>query len=176
VERIPYQVTSGAELYQGIGELPVTVLLDDIRSLYNVGAFFRTADAVSLQKLILCGITGRPPHKGIAKTALGAEGTVAWESGDAAGAIGKLRSAGYELAVIETSTHAVDLFDWRPQFPVCVVFGNEVDGVRPEVTALCDTHVRIPMLGLKHSLNVATAGGIVLYELLRKYRELVNSA
>ena len=174
MERVPYQVTSAAGLYQGIGELPVTVLLDDIRSLYNVGAFFRSADAVSIQKLILCGITGRPPHKGISKTAQGADETVPWEGQDAVTAIGSLRAAGYELAVIETSTHAVDLFDWRPQFPVCVVFGNEVDGVRPEVAALCDTHVRIPMLGLKHSLHVATAGGVVLYELLRKYRALRN--
>jgi 23S rRNA (guanosine2251-2'-O)-methyltransferase len=174
VERIPYQVTTGAEVYEAISQLPVTVLLDDIRSLYNVGAFFRSADAVSIQKLILCGITGRPPHKGISKTALGADETVPWESMDSISAIESLRAAGYELAVIETSTHAVDLFDWRPRFPVCTVFGNEVDGVRPEVIALCDTHIRIPMLGLKHSLNVATAGGIVMYELLRKYRELLR--
>ncbi len=66
----------------------------------------------------------------------------------------------------------MDLFDWTPRFPVCVVFGHEVDGIRPEVSALCDTHVRIPMLGAKHSLNVATAGGVVIYELLRKYRSL----
>ncbi len=72
--------------------------------------------------------------------------------------------------------HAVDLFDWQPAFPVCLVFGHEVDGIRPEVSQLCDTHVRIPMLGFKHSLNVATAGGVVLYELLRKYREMLRAA
>jgi 23S rRNA (guanosine2251-2'-O)-methyltransferase len=83
-----------------------------------------------------------------------------------------IRARGYEMAAVETSVHAVDLFDWRPNFPVCVVFGHEVEGIRPEVSELCDTHVRIPMLGKKHSLNVATAGGVVIYELLRKYRAL----
>src|SRR2546421_348135 len=73
-------------------------------------------------------------------------------------------------AAVETSLHAVDLFDWQPNFPVCVVFGNEVEGIHPDLSKLCDTHIRIPMLGLKHSLNVATAGGVVMYELLRKYR------
>ena len=84
-----------------------------------------------------------------------------------------LRVGGYELAAIETALHAVDLFDWIPRFPLCVMFGHEVDGIRPELSALADTHVRIPMLGAKHSLNVATAGGVVLYELLRKYRGVV---
>ena len=97
---------------------------------------------------------------------------MAWEHGwDAVAMLEGLRARGVEMAAIETSVHAVDLFDWMPRFPVCVVFGHEVDGIRPEVSALCDTHVRIPMLGRKHSLNVATAGGVVIYELLRKYRE-----
>ena len=88
--------------------------------------------------------------------------------------IGSLRARGYEISAVETSIHAVDLFDWTPCFPVCVAFGHEVEGLRPEISALCDTHVRIPMLGTKHSLNVATAGGVVLYELLRKYRNLAK--
>jgi tRNA G18 (ribose-2'-O)-methylase SpoU len=83
-----------------------------------------------------------------------------------------LRSRGYEIAAIETSTQATDLFDWQPMFPVCVLFGHEVDGLATPLLQLCDTHVRIPMLGRKHSLNVASAGAIVLYELLRKYRTL----
>ena len=83
-----------------------------------------------------------------------------------------LRQSGMEIAAIETSVHAIDLFDWKPRFPVCVVFGHEVDGIRDNIAALCDTHIRIPMLGTKHSLNVATAGGVVVYELLRKYRNL----
>jgi len=80
-----------------------------------------------------------------------------------------------ELAAVETTVHAIDLFDWAPRFPVCVVFGHEVEGIQPEISALCDTHVRIPMLRTKHSLNVATAGGVVIYELLRKYRELFRA-
>lgn len=172
-ERLPFQATSAGALYDRITVLPVTILLDNVRSLYNVGAFFRTADAARIAKLWLCGITGRPPQNAISKTALGAEETVPWEhSDDPAAAARALRAGGHEVAAIETSVHAVDLFDWTPRFPVCVVFGHEVDGIRPEVAALCDTHVRIPMLGVKHSLNVATAGGIVMYELLRKYRGL----
>lgn len=87
----------------------------------------------------------------------------------------ELRSHGHEIVAIETSARAVDLFDWKPQFPSCVLFGHEVDGLGRELLELCDTHVRIPMLGLKHSLNVASAGAIVMYELLRKYRSLRES-
>jgi 23S rRNA (guanosine2251-2'-O)-methyltransferase len=145
-------------------------LLDSVRSLYNVGSFFRTADAVRTERLYLCGITGRPPKRAITKTALGAEETVAWEhTWEPLPLLQTLRAGGYEIAAIETAIHAVDLFDWEPRFPVCVIFGHEVDGIRPELSALADTHVRIPMLGIKHSLNVATAGGVVMYELLRKH-------
>lgn len=161
--------------YDSIAQLPVVALLDNVRSLYNVGSFFRTADAAGLRKLMLCGITGRPPHPRIGKTALGAESTVDWENGpDAVPLVSRLRAEGCEIAAIETSVRSVDLFDWQPAFPVCVIFGNEVDGIRPELSELADTHVRIPMLGVKHSLNVATAGGVVIYELLRKYRALAK--
>ena len=156
--------------------MPVTVLLDNVRSLYNVGAFFRTADGAGVERILLCGITGRPPKKAITKTALGADESVAWDHvWDAAPRVEDLRRRNYEIAAIETSERAVDVFDWRPNFPVCVLFGHEVEGLRPELSALADTHVRIPMLGVKHSLNVATAGGIVIYELLRKYRRMKES-
>ena len=173
MDRVPFQATAASASYERIAVLPVAVLLDNVRSLYNVGAFFRTADAAAIEKLYLCGITGRPPKKAIAKTALGAEESVAWEHAwEAAPAIDSLRGRGYEIAAIETHVHAVDLFDWTPRFPVCVIFGHEVDGIQPAISARCDTHVRIPMLGAKHSLNVATAGGVVIYELLRKYRAM----
>ncbi|MBK9167469.1 MAG: RNA methyltransferase [Bryobacterales bacterium] len=176
MERLPYPATSLAAPYSGL-RLPAAVLLDNVRSMYNVGAFFRTADGAGLEKLYLCGITARPPKPAIAKTALGAEETVPWEhSWEPAPILDALRARSYELAAIETSVRAVDLYDWTPRFPVCVVFGHEVDGVRPEVSEACDTHVRIPMLGRKHSLNVATAGGVVLYELLRKYRRLYSES
>jgi 23S rRNA (guanosine2251-2'-O)-methyltransferase len=173
LDRIPFQATSAGAQYERITALPVSILLDNIRSMYNVGAFFRTGDAARIEKLCLCGITSHPPQHAISKTALGAEDTVAWQhSWDAASLLTEMRERGYEIAAVETTIHAVDLFDWKPRFPVCVVFGHEVDGIRPEVSELCDTHVRIPMLGTKHSLNVATAGGVVIYELLRKYRTL----
>jgi 23S rRNA (guanosine2251-2'-O)-methyltransferase len=173
MDRIPFQATKAAESYDAARALPVTVLLDNVRSLYNVGAFFRTADAAGVEKLRLCGITGRPPKRAISKTALGAEETVAWEhEWEPLPVVDRLRAAGYEIAAVETSLHAVDLFEWQPRFPVCILFGHEVEGIRPELAARCDTHVRIPMLGRKHSLNVATAGGVVIYELLRKYRAL----
>lgn len=169
-------VASLAEGYEGL-HLPVAVLLDDVRSMYNVGAIFRAADGAGLEKLCLCGITAHPPKKEISKTALGAEETVPWEHDwNSIRMAETLRRSGYELVAIETSPQSVDLYDWQPRFPVCVAFGNEVEGVRPELLEMADTHVRIPMLGQKNSLNVATAGGIVLYELLRKYRVLSMNA
>ena len=161
--------------YEGL-RLPVVVLLDNVRSMYNVGAFFRAADGVNLEKLCLCGITAHPPKKAISKTALGAEEVVSWEHDwDAIATAKRLRSAGLQIAAIETSPAAIDLFQWQPRFPVCVAFGHEVDGLRPELLDIADAHVRIPMLGKKESLNVATAAGIVLYELLRKYRIRVQA-
>ena len=151
--------------------LPAAVLLDNVRSMYNVGAFFRAADGVGLEKLCLCGITAHPPKNAISKTALGAEETVAWEHDwDVLHMVEALRRGGFQIAAIETRPDAVDLFEWEPKFPVCVMFGHEVDGLRPELLEIADAHVRIPMLGQKKSLNVATAGGVVLYELLRKWR------
>ncbi len=176
MDRLPYLATSASAPYEAMGRLPVCVVLDNVRSLYNVGSFFRTADAAGIEQLWLCGITGHPPHRSLKKTALGAEERVPWtHSWHAAEVLGTLHSRGYEIAAIETSVHSVNLFDWQPRFPVCVLFGHEVDGVQPALLENCDTHVRIPMLGLKHSLNVATAGGVVIYELLRKYRRLVEN-
>lgn len=172
MERVPFRATQAAARYEGIERLPVSVLLDNVRSMYNVGAFFRTADAAAAERLYLCGITACPPKRAISKTALGAEEAVPWEhSWDPLAVAERLRGAGYLLAGVETAPHAVDLFDWQPSFPVCVVFGHEVDGIRQELRERCDLFVQIPMLGRKHSLNVATAGGIVLYELLRKYTQ-----
>ena len=174
-DRLPFQATQAAVPYRSIVTLPVSILLENVRSLYNVGAFFRTADAAGVEKLHLCGITGYPPKRAITKTALGAEERIRWEhTWDAVRLIEAIRAGGAELAAIETTLHAIDLFDWQPRFPVCVIFGHEVDGITPALSARCDTHVRIPMLGAKHSLNVATAGGIVIYELLRKYRGLLD--
>jgi tRNA G18 (ribose-2'-O)-methylase SpoU len=172
-ESTPFRATRLARPYDGIRGLPVAVLLDRVRSLYNVGAFFRTADAVGAERLYLAGFTASPPDRRIAKTALGAEQTVPWErAGDGDRLVDDLCRRGYEMAAVETTLASVDLFDWQPRFPVCVIFGHEVEGVRRGLLDRADTHVRIPMLGGKGSLNVATSGGVVLYELLRKYRAL----
>ena len=161
---------------QPSSRLPVAVLLDNVRSMYNVGAFFRAADGVNLEKLCLCGITAHPPKKAISKTALGAEETVPWEHDwDALQLAERMQRSGYTLVAIETGPAAIDLFEWQPAFPICLAFGHEVDGLRPELMAMAAIHVRIPMYGQKKSLNVATAGGVVLYELLRKYRALEAS-
>jgi 23S rRNA (guanosine2251-2'-O)-methyltransferase len=168
-----FQATTLGQAYSRIDRLPVTVVLDNVRSLYNVGAFFRTADAVRADAIYLAGITPTPDDPRIAKTALGAERSMRWERVDTAGdALTVLRDRGCELAAVETSVRAIDIFDWEPRFPVCVVFGHEVEGIDGRWLDACDTHVRIPTLGLKQSLNVATAGGVVLYELLRRYRAL----
>lgn len=172
MERLPFRATEAAIPYVNL-RLPVTLLLDNVRSMYNVGSFFRTADGAGVERLLLSGITARPPQRAISKTALGAEERVPWNAvDDVAGAVSTLRREHYEIAAIETNDRAVDIFDWQPRFPVCVLFGHEVDGLSQDLLAACDTHVRLPMLGLKHSLNVSCAGAIVMYELLRKYRAL----
>lgn len=156
--------------------LPVIVVLDNIRSLYNTGSFFRTADGCAVEQLVLCGITPRPDQgrrqqHAIAKTALGAELTVPWTyEATAVDAVAVLASTGYHTVAVETSERAIDLYEWTPRWPACVVFGHETDGVASAIAAQVETHVRIPMLGTKRSLNVATAAGVVLYELLRRYR------
>jgi len=175
-DELPYAATRISAPYDDLAPIPVAVLLDDIRSLYNVGAFFRTADGAGLSRVYLTGITGTPPQPAIEKTALGAEHAVPWEHhGDPLALATHLAAAGWSLVAIETSTHALDLFDWTPRFPVCAMFGHEVRGLRAELRAAADHHVRLPMLGVKHSLNVAAAGAVVLYELLRKYRRLVET-
>ena len=105
--------------------------------MYNVGAFFRTADGAGIERLYLSGITARPPKKALSKTALGAEDRVAWTGiDDAVETVRRLHDSGYEIAAIETSVHAVDIFDWQPQFPVCMLFGHEVDGLSPSLLSL----------------------------------------
>lgn len=168
---IPFRASDLSAAYDHVDRLPVVFLLENVRSLYNVGSFFRTADAVRLEAIWLSGITATPPDGRIAKTALGAEAVVPWKSWDATPpAIAALRARGFEIAALDTVAPAVDLFDWRPRFPVAVIFGHEVDGVAAGTLAQADVRVRIPMLGLKRSLNVATAAGVVAYELLRRCR------
>jgi tRNA G18 (ribose-2'-O)-methylase SpoU len=152
----------------------VVVVLDNVRSLYNTGSILRTADAAGVERVLLCGITPRPDQgsrqqRAIAKTALGAEASVPWSyEADTSAALTALKGEGFQAVAVEPSADATNLFEWTPQWPVCLVFGHERSGVAESVTALVDTVVRIPMLGRKGSLNVATAAGVVLYELVRR--------
>lgn len=156
--------------------LPVAAALDSIRSVYNVGAFFRSGDAAGIERLHLCGYTGRPPHKGISKTALGAEESLPWDHcTDLLALVREYRAKGWQAAAAETTPQAVDVFDWTPRFPVLLLFGNEVDGLSAPVLEEADVHVRIPMLGVKESLNVAVAGGVLLFEMLRKFRQTAEN-
>lgn len=177
MEAQPFRALTLARAYDAIARVPACVVLENVRSLYNVGSFFRTGDAAGVEKLYLAGYTGFPPHRGIGKVALGAEDALPWARAErCATLIEQLRAEGRQIAVLETVPRAVDLYDWTPEFPVAVVFGNEVEGVTPEVSEQADVHVRVPMLGAKQSLNVAVAGGVVLFEMLRTYRAMHESA
>jgi tRNA G18 (ribose-2'-O)-methylase SpoU len=148
---------------------PIYVVLENVRSLFNVGAIFRTADGVGAAGIYLTGFTGCPPRKEIHRVALGAEETVAWAYvRDPVSAIECLKERGVQVIALEKTDGSVDLAEFSFQFPVAVVLGHEVEGVRPETVAACDGAVHIPMRGHKTSLNVSVAGGVVLYDLLRR--------
>jgi len=151
--------------------LPVYAILENVRSLYNVGSIFRTADALHLAALYLCGYTGFPPRREITKTALGAEHTVPWEKHtDAVQLARALQAKGMQIVVLEQTDDAVDFWEAPVRFPVCFVVGNEMTGVSEELVALADLCLELPMAGIKQSLNVATAFGVVGYELARRWR------
>jgi len=149
---------------------PVHVVLDNIRSAYNTGSAFRTADAAAVEHLHLCGMTSHPPNAKLAKTALGAFDYVPWTYYECtAEALDVLREKGVPIVAVEAAAEAVSHFAYEWPRPVAVVFGNEVTGVSADVLARADATVRIPMLGHKNSINVATAFGVILYEILRRW-------
>jgi tRNA G18 (ribose-2'-O)-methylase SpoU len=148
---------------------PIYALLDNVRSLYNVGAIFRTSDAVLLKKLYLCGITAYPPRKEISKTALGAEETVPFEYRESAvEVIKELKKKGVKIVAVEIAHGSKPYFKMKYKFPVCFVLGHEVLGVADEVMELVDAAIEVPMLGRANSLNVATCYGIIVYEALKQ--------
>lgn len=154
-------------------KMPVVLLLDNVRSLHNVGSAFRTADAFACEKIYLAGITGQPPHREIHKTALGATDSVSWEYSSSSGEIAdKLKKDGYRIIVVEQTTESITLntLTILPTEKICLVFGNEINGVSEEVIALADTAVEIPQAGTKHSLNISVCVGIVCWELFRRLR------
>ncbi len=147
-------------------KMPVVVVLDNVRSMQNVGAFFRTGDAFAVEKIILCGITATPPARDIHKTALGAEMTVAWSYCEqTAEAVTRLKEEGYRILAVEQVEGAVMLNDFRAEEGVkyALVFGNEVAGVDQAVVDLSDGAIEIPQVGTKHSINVSVSGGVVLW-------------
>ena len=156
---------------------PVHVVLENIRSAFNVGSIFRTSDAGAVEHIHLCGYTCHPPNLKLAKTALGAFDYVPWtHHEDPTDAITHVRKAGIPVVAIETADHAKSLGGYEWSRPVAVVFGNEVKGITPELLSQCDEIVRIPMLGYKNSINVATAFGIVLYDILGQWGALREPA
>lgn len=153
-----------------VQRFPIFTLLDNIRSLHNVGSIFRTADAVRLSKLYLTGITGHPPRKEIDKTALGSVDTVPWEYHEnPLPSIKKLKEKGVQIVSLEHTSESLSYRDVTYHFPVCLVIGNEVFGIQEEILKLSEIAIDIPMFGVKQSLNVTVAYGIVIYDILYKY-------
>lgn len=157
--------------YKAAEKMPVCVVLDNIRSGLNVGAIFRTCDAFAVESIYLCGITVSPPHAEILKTALGATESVTWKSfPNATSALDELVSQGYTLMPVEQTDQSVNLdqVNLLELFPLALIFGNEMRGVDAEVLKRCNNSLEIPQDGIKHSLNVATSVGIVLWECYRQ--------
>lgn len=157
------------EEFRQSDKIPIIVVMENIRSAYNVGSVFRTADAFLLEGIYLCGYTAFPPHKEIKKTALGAEESVAWQHfKHSQEAIAALKADGYKIFAVEQAVNSIQLHQWQmPAEKIAVVLGNEVTGVEQSTIELCDGCIEIPQLGMKHSLNVAVAAGVLLWELVR---------
>jgi 23S rRNA (guanosine2251-2'-O)-methyltransferase len=156
--------------FQQAEKRPVIILLENIRSMHNVGSVFRTADAFLTEAIYLCGYSPRPPHRDIHKTALGATETVEWRYFERSlDAVKSLKKEGYRIAGVEQTAGSTPLqqFKLRAGDKMVLIFGNEVEGVSEEVLACCDVCLEIPQSGMKHSLNVSVAAGLVLWELFR---------
>jgi len=160
------------EEFRAAEKLPVIAVMENVRSAYNVGSLFRTADAFRLEAVYLVGYTAFPPHKEIRKTALGAEDSVSWKHfRPMEDALADLRARGYRIYAVEQAEGSRMLQDQTVEKgeKIAVVFGNEVTGVEQTTIAQCDGCIEIPQLGMKHSLNVATAAGVVLWEIVRQH-------
>ena len=162
------------ETFKNSKKTPHILVLDDIRSLHNIGSVFRTADAFLIEKIFLCGITATPPNKEIHKTALGATETVAWEHHeDVLEVITKLKKDNVTTLAIEQVESAVFLQNFKVEKnkKYALVFGNEVYGVSQDAVALCDGCIEIPQLGTKHSLNISVSAGIVVWDLFKQFND-----
>ena len=155
--------------FEQADKLPIIIVLDNIRSLSNVGAFFRTADAFRIGELFLCGITACPPHREIHKTALGADETVKWRYFDTTeGACRQLKAEGYRVFAVEQVEDSVSLQDFKFEPHTAYVLGNEVEGVSEEALPYCDGAMELPQAGTKHSINVSVCAGIVMWKLFEQ--------
>ncbi len=155
-------------------KLPIVVVLDDVRSMHNIGSVFRTSDGFMVEKILLCGITAQPPHREITKTALGATESVEWKYyQNVLDAINELKNEAYKIVCIEQAEGSIDLADFIPEEDTkyAVVFGNEVNGVSQAVVDVCDYCLEIPQFGTKHSFNISVTAGIVLYALSGKMKQ-----
>lgn len=149
---------------------PVVVVLDNVRSLYNVGSIFRTSDAAGVDKIYLCGITGKPPRTEIHKSALGAENSVPWEyREETLETVVELKQQGYKIVVLEHTDQRQNFQRTDYEFPLCLVVGHEITGVADSVVEIADMAVEIPMFGVKQSLNVSVAFGITIYEIIKHF-------
>lgn len=158
--------------FKEANKLPIVVILDEVRSMHNVGSVFRTADSFRIEKIYLCGLTPCPPHRDIQKTALGATESVSWQhSPVTTDLIQSLKLDGFEIYAIEQVHHSIALhrFEFAADKKVAFVFGHEALGVSEEVIARCDGAIEIPQLGTKHSLNISVSAGIVLWEMAKRY-------
>lgn len=154
-------------------KLPVVIMLDNVRSMHNVGSIFRTADGFAVEKVVLCGITAQPPHREIEKTALGATQSVAWEHiDDTLTAIEKYRKNGYQIIAIEQAENSIMLntYQPKPNEKYVLIFGNEVNGVSDEAMQQIDKCIEIPQFGTKHSFNIVISAGIVLWDFFAKMK------
>lgn len=159
------------EDFRGTAKIPVCIVLDNVRSLHNVGSAFRTSDAFRLEKIFLTGITGTPPHREIEKSALGATTSVEWKYYErTADALAELKKRGYTIIAIEQTDESRSLDQFIPESgrKYCLVFGNEINGVSDEAIAEADMALEIPQAGTKHSLNISVCLGIVAWEFFRK--------
>lgn len=162
------------EEFRCAAKTPFVVVLDNVRSLNNIGSFFRTCDAFRIEAIFLCGISATPPHKEIHKTALGATESVAWRYFERTEqAIAALRAENYEVLAVEQAENSCLLSDFRvKKQKYALVFGHEVKGVTQKVIDLCDSCLEIPQYGTKHSFNVSVSAGIVLWEMFRQYQSI----
>lgn len=159
------------EAFKKQEKLKVTLLLDDVRSLQNVGSIFRTSDCFSVEEIVLCGITGQPPHRDIERTALGATKSIIWKyEKDISLAIEELKSKGYRIIAIEQASSSIYLnnFTPSPNEKYALIFGNEVNGVSEEAIKKSDACIEIPQFGTKHSFNIVVSAGIVLWDFYDK--------